>query len=109
MHQEVTQHIEEALNEIRALFVKAATRIETLKVDEKVPATTLAEELARDIIQPNGKPMTGPQLYPTIKVLLKGYPGVEISRGAHGGIKRIRLAGAPAPVAKPPADAKDGE
>ena len=77
MNQEVTQHIEEALNEIRSLFVKAATRIEALKPGEKVPATTLAEELARDIIQADGKPMTGPQLYPTLKVLFKGYPGVE--------------------------------
>jgi hypothetical protein len=107
MNQEVTQHIEEALNEIRSLFVKAATRIEALKPGEKIPATALAEDLARNIIQADGKPMTGPQLYPTLKVLFKGYPGVEIARGAHGGIKRLPVA--TAPTAQPTADAEDGQ
>jgi hypothetical protein len=107
MDQKVQQHIEEALNEVRALFVKAATRIETLAPGEKVPATTLAEDLARAIIQPDGKPMTGPQIYPTLKFLFKGYPGVEIARGAHGGIKRLPVV--TAPLAQPAADADDGK
>jgi hypothetical protein len=38
--------------------------------------------------------MTGPQLYPTLKFLIDGYPGVKVSRGAHGGIERL-----PVPVA----------
>lgn len=107
MDQKVQQHIEEALNEVRALFVKAATRIEALAPGEKIPATTLAEDLARAIIQADGKPMTGPQLYPTLKILFKGYPGVEIARGAHGGIKRLPVA--TAPLAQPAADANDGK
>lgn len=108
MNQEVQQHIEKALNEIRAvIFDKAAARIEALKEGEKVPATTLADELAREIVQPDGKRMTGPQLYPTLKFLLKGYPGVEISRGAHGGIKKLPKGAAP--VAQPAADANDGD
>lgn len=106
MNQEVQQHLEESLNEVRAIFVKAATRIETLKPGEKIPATLLAEELARDIIQADGKPMTGPQLYPTLKFLFKGYPGVEIARGAHGGIKRLPVV--TAPLAQPDADADNG-
>lgn len=106
MNQEVQQHLEESLNEVRAIFVKAATRIEALKPGEKVPATLLAEELARDIIQADGKPMTGPQLYPTLKFLFKGYPGVEIARGAHGGIKRLPVV--TAPLAQPDADADNG-
>ena len=39
MNQEVQQHLEESLNEVRAIFVKAATRIEALKPGEKIPAT----------------------------------------------------------------------
>jgi hypothetical protein len=106
MNQEVQQHLEEALNEVRAIYVKAATRIEALKPGEKIPATTLAEELARDIKLPDGKPMTGPQLYPTLKFLFKGYPGVEIARGAHGGIKRPAVVAAP--VASPVVNDDDG-
>ena len=106
--QAVQQHIEKALDEIRVqLFDKAAARILALKDDEKVPATTLAEELAREIIQPDGKPMTGPQVYPTLKFFLKGLPCFEITRGAHGGIKPLKQNAAP--VAQPDSDANDGD
>lgn len=85
MNNDVTLHIEEALNEVRALFLKAATRIEAIKPGEKIPATQLAEELAKE----QSPDMTGPQLYPTLKILLDKYPGVDIRRGAHGGIYRL--------------------
>lgn len=75
-----TKHVEDSLQKIRVIFEKASTRIEALKQGEKIPATKLAEELANEI------GMTGPSLYPTIKFLLDGYPGVKILRGAHGGI-----------------------
>jgi hypothetical protein len=75
-----TQHIEDSLEKIRAIFIKASETIEALKTGEKVPATKLAEDLAKDV------GLTGPGLYPTLKFLLDGYPGVEIRRGAHGGI-----------------------
>jgi hypothetical protein len=88
MNQEVQDHIEKALSEIRALYTKAATRIEAIPVGGKIPATQLAEDLAKE------QGMTGPQLYPTLKVLLDDYPGVVIRRGAHGGIYRPL----PAPV-----------
>lgn len=78
-----TKHIEDSLNKIRIIFEKASQRIEDLKKDEKIPATKLAEELAKEI------DMTGPQLYPTLKFLFDGYPGVEIKRGAHGGIVKL--------------------
>jgi hypothetical protein len=100
MHQEIQQHIEEALSEIRKLFVEAATQIENLKVGEKIPATLLAADLAKV------RGQTGPQLYPTLKVLFKGYPYVEVARGAHGGIKRLAVVGSG--VAKQPADGDDG-
>lgn len=82
MDQKVQEHVEAALNEVRSLFTKAADRIEAIKPGEKIPATQLAEDLAKE------RGMTGPQLYPTLKVLLDNYPGVVIRRGAHGGIYR---------------------
>ncbi len=90
MNDIVKNHIENALSEIRAIFEQAAERIEALGDNEKVPATKLAEELAEKI------DLTGPGLYPTLKFLLKGYPGVDIKRGAYGGIVKL------APVVDPP-------
>jgi hypothetical protein len=43
----------------------------------------LADELAKEI------GMTGPQLYPTLKFLFQGYPGVDVRAGAHGGIYKL--------------------
>lgn len=87
--QKTEQHIDETLAKLRAIYVEAATRIDALKDDEKVPATKLAEEIA------SSRGMTGPQLYPTLKFLFDGYPGVEISRGAHGGIRKVKEVKAP--------------
>lgn len=84
MDQKVLQHIEETLAKVREFYVEAATRIEALKDDERLPATKLAEEIAKQ----HG--MTQPQLYPTLKFLFDGYPEAEITRGAHGGIKKVR-------------------
>ena len=83
MDKQVLAHIESTLDEIRTLYMKAAERIEKLKVGEKVPATTLAGDLASE----QGK--TGPQIYPTLKLLFDGYPKVVIKKGAMGGIERI--------------------
>jgi hypothetical protein len=91
MNENVLLHLEDAVNQVRALFLKAATRIEELKPGEKVPATQLAADLAQE------RGMTGPQLYPTLKFLFDNYPGVEVKRGAHGGICRPL----PKPVEEP--------
>ena len=77
------QHIEDSLEKIRSIFVKASDAIDVLKSGEKIPATKLAEDLAKDV------GLTGPGLYPTLKFLLEGFPGVEIRRGAHGGIYKL--------------------
>ncbi len=84
MHKQVLSHVEEVLDDIRALFIKAATRVEALKVGEKVPATKLAEELAAEL----GK-KSGPTIYPILVLLFKDYPGVEIKKGAQGGILKV--------------------
>lgn len=70
-------------NKIRPIYEQARVRIDALKPGEKIPATTLAEEIAK----PLG--MTQAQLYPTLKFLLDGYPGVVIRKGAHGGIFKL--------------------
>lgn len=76
------QHLEDSLNKIRSIFEKVSQRIENEVIGnkQKIPATKLADELAKEI------GMTGPSLYPTIKFLLDGYPNVLIKKGAHGGI-----------------------
>lgn len=79
----INNHIEGSLGRIREIFLKASTRIEALKVGQKIPATVLASELGEEY------GMTGPQLYPILKYLFDGYPGIEVKRGAHGGIVRI--------------------
>jgi|SRR5579885_1336065 len=73
-------HVELSLDKVRAIFEKASTIIEAIPKGQKIPATTLAENLAKEI------GMTGPQLYPTLKLLIDNYPGRWIKRGAHGGI-----------------------
>ncbi len=77
-------HIDVALGKIRVIFEKVDSRIQALIPGQRVPATTLAKEIAEEI------GMTGPALYPTIKFLLDGYPGVKILRGAHGGIEKLK-------------------
>lgn len=74
------QHIDQSLAKIKIFFQKASERIDSLKSGEKIPATVLAADLAKDV------GMTGPQLYPTLLFLIKDYPGVDVKRGAHGGI-----------------------
>ena len=79
-------HIEKVMSErILPIFEKAAARIDALKPGEKVPATELAKELAAEV------GMTGPQLYPTLKLLFDNYPGVVVKKGAHGGIEKLAV------------------
>jgi len=96
------QHIDNVLAELRPLFEKAASRIDALKEGEKIPATKLAEDLAKEL------GMTGPQLYPTLKLLFEGYPGVKILKGAHGGIYKVPTTVVAAPLATPATDGNDG-
>ena len=77
------KHVEFSLNKIRSIFSRTSECIEAIPVGEKIPATKLAEDLAKEI------GMTGPGLYPTIKFLLDGYPDVKILKGAHGGILKL--------------------
>ena len=79
---DVTAHLDLRTNSVRAIYEKAAVRIEAIKPGEKIPATKLSDDLAKEL------GMTGPQLYPTLKVLLEDYPGVWIKRGAQVGIYR---------------------
>jgi hypothetical protein len=82
---ETNNHIENSLAKIKVIFQKASERIDALKSGEKIPATALAVHIATDMSS-EGEPMKGPQLYSTLKFLLDGYPGVDVKRGAHGGI-----------------------
>jgi hypothetical protein len=86
MNETVKAHVDQVLDDIRGIYLHAAERIEALRPGEKLPATALAEDLAR------GLGLTGQQLYPIVKRLLDGYPGTTLKRGAHGGIYKSRPA-----------------
>ena len=90
---------------LRPIYDKARERIDALKPGEKIPATTLADEIAK----PLG--MTQAQLYPTLKFLFDGYPGVEVRKGAHGGIFKLPVpsASTSASTSKDNADGSEKE
>jgi hypothetical protein len=81
MHNE--EEVARTLATLRPLLEKASAKIESIKPGEKTPATELADELAKEI------GMTGPQLYPTLKFLFEGYRGIDVRKGAHGGIYKL--------------------
>jgi len=82
MNNEVMEHIETALIEIRELFMATAQRIEAIKPGETYPATKLAKEIATEL---QGD---GPPVYPILLKLTKNYPGIVVKRGKTGGIHR---------------------
>ena len=82
MDQDVTLHFDNAMATVQNLFTKVITRIAAIKPGETLPATKMSAELAAEI------GTTGPALYPTLKILIDKFPGVEIRKGAHGGIYR---------------------
>jgi len=78
----VAAHLAMKTASVGLIYEKAAIRIEAIKTGETYPATKLAKDLACEL------DMTGPQLYPTLKIILDNYPGVWMKRGANGGIYR---------------------
>lgn len=76
-------HVESSLDKIRVIFEALSNRIESMKSGEKIPATQLSKELGEQF------GTTGPTLYPLLKYVLDGYPGVTITRGSKGGITKL--------------------
>jgi len=81
----IDDHVEAALQKIRVIFQETAAKIEEIKPGEKIPATKLAEQIAENYNT------TGASLYPVLKYLFDNYPGIEIRRGAAGGIYRPKI------------------
>lgn len=79
----ITNHLDQVTFSTRAIFEKAALRIEAIKPGETVPATKLADAIAKEL------DMTGAQLYSTLKFLFNNYPGVMIKHGRNGGVYRL--------------------
>jgi hypothetical protein len=78
------EHIDHVLTtRFRPLLLEAAEIIEALKPGEKIPATQLAKMIAER------HDMTGPAWYPMLRMMLDGYPGVEVRAGAKGGIIKL--------------------
>jgi hypothetical protein len=87
-------HIDNSLSKVRVFFEEASEIIDAIKPGEKIPATVLAAQIA----EKHG--LTGPALYPVLKFLFDGYPGITVKRGAQGGLAR------PAPVKSEPESVK---
>lgn len=85
MHKKIDQHIETILDQIRTLFVEAATRIESIKLNEKITATQLADDLAKERGQKRS------DIYPIIHLMIENYPNVAIRAGRYGGIEKIKM------------------
>lgn len=79
----VEGHIEKTLDNIRTIYKQAADIIGALKSGEKIAATELAAQVAKNY------GMSGPQMYPTLLFLLKDYPGTTRKRGVQGGVWKI--------------------
>jgi hypothetical protein len=80
---DIDQHVEASLDSVRVIFKRVQKIIHEMKPGETVPATKLAADIAPEY------GLTGPALYPTLRFLFKDYPGVVITRGAKGGIKKL--------------------
>ena len=79
------QHTELALDKVRTIFEFVNDEIKKLKSGERIPATVLSVNVAKKLL--DGR--TGSQIYPLIKILLDGYPGVKITIGAKGGVLKL--------------------
>lgn len=77
------EHIDNTLSRLRSFYEKAAAIIDAIEPGKKIPATNLAKSLASEMDK------TGAQLYPLLLELLKDYPGVDVRRGAQGGIYKL--------------------
>jgi hypothetical protein len=77
------EHVTENVKRIEEIFKKAAIRIDALRLGERLPVTALAADLGKEY------DLTGAQLYPIISLLVNGYPGVTVLRGAKGGIAKV--------------------
>lgn len=81
--------LEASLAKVTEIFTHAEARIDALKVGEKVPATTLANDIASLYDQ------KGPQMYPLLKVYFDTRADgpdadIKIKRGATGGIEKVK-------------------
>jgi hypothetical protein len=83
MTDAVEKHTEDTLDHIRKIYKDASVIIGALKSGEKITATGLAAEVAKNY------GMSGPQLYPTLLFLLKDFPGTKQKRGVQGGIWKL--------------------
>lgn len=78
-----SDHVDTALGKIRNIFVDVSSYIEGMNSGDKIPATKLAAMYSEKY------DLRWSDLYPTLKFLFTGYPGIEIKRGAHGGIFKL--------------------
>jgi len=77
------KHVNDSIKLVSEIFNKFSFRIEAMSPGSKISTTTLANEIAKDY------GMTGPQIYPFLKLLTTGYPNIIVKRGAKGGLLKL--------------------
>ena len=85
LSEEVVEHIEETLDFIRGIFYRVAKQAEELEIDETLPLTRVAGEIAPEYN------LTQQYMYPIIKAMVRNgtYPGFKVRAGAKGGLAKI--------------------
>jgi hypothetical protein len=77
-------HLDTVLNgTVRTILAAIDKHVNAIPIGTRVPAGKLSEEIGAEV------DMTGPQVQPFMRLLLNGYEGFKVSRGAKGGIERL--------------------
>lgn len=78
----VQDHIDKRVEDFRKVLEECSDKIESLKEKERLPVVAYAKELTEKLgITDN--------LYHVLRHFLKGYPGIVVRAGAHGGVEKL--------------------
>jgi hypothetical protein len=104
MKDQVLNHIEQSLNNVRDIFIKIAEHVEKINPGERLPSTKLADEVGAEL------GLTGSSLYPIMRLLTDvGYPGIKNMKGRYGGLYRLTQAELDKAAADAQVEVADGE
>jgi hypothetical protein len=76
-------HMETTISNIASTLNQFHARLDAMKTGEKIFANKLSEEIATN------SSLEQDQVYFMLRMLLKGYPNVKVTRGKHGGIEKL--------------------
>lgn len=84
LSQDVKDHISFFCNEwLKEILTEASVYIENMEANKTKPATKLAGEIGDKFS------LSQQEAYSILVHFFKEYPGVEVRKGAHGGIRKL--------------------